>query len=1777
MVNHAAWSVSRPVALVLLGAVVMCLPSGQRAAAVDYYWTASGTSLGGSGTWNTTSSNWFVGSSTGTLGTYVSATTSQAYLQGLSGTLTTSGTPQLTRINVTSGSFTLSGAVAWANNGTLSPARAIVVSPAAALTITSNNGAGLGLGVQGGGTITFSAANKPYPGAITVSTPGTRLIFSGINGLDGTANSDNSTQLTLGNGTTLQIDRTNNYRQTLTLNGATVDVRSGGASGASLVFQNNSGITVGGTAKSTILAANGTGQINLNSTRTFTVNSTGDASGVDLEISAQIIGGNGFTKSGSGTLLLTGSNTFGGTTRVNAGRLVLGNQYALAGTTFNTQSGTSPTGTLTFGGLTEVNFGGLTGSNAVVLTSTSGAGVALNVGTSGTTSLTVPLSGAGSLKKVGSGLVTLTAANSFAGPTAVTAGTLLFSTPATLANGDTAKWTAANLVTGSGATAAFVVGGTTGFSGIDISTLLAGIGGSVSDNGLLAGARIGFDTSAAGSFSIADSIRDTTGPGGGALGLVKIGSGTLTLSGSNGYSGGTLVNAGVIRFTSASSLPLAGTVTIASAGSLIADGAFSTVGGWLASGRLATTSAGAVLVTANDSSNVSLADYPGVSLGAIGAVTLSGSVTSGTAGYRLGGGAGTLTVSSALVGGLPLTVTGSGAVVLTASNALGPIAVNGGTLQAGAAGALGGSGTISFGGGTLQYSAANTVDDSARFSTAANQPLSIDTNGQSVSFATPLTSAGGSLTKLGAGSLSLAAASTFTGDTRIVEGTLALRDRDAVQSSVVNLAAGDTGTLAFTAAGSGAYVLGGLKGTRDLDAGVSAVSVGRSNASTAFGGQLTAAALTKVGSGTLALSNVATIGSIAIPQGTVTLDFGTASINDDIVVPTATLGLGGGSLRAAGGAGKFNSQSFATTSISTGASTIVATSGSAGSMTLNLGGLSRTGTSVATLTLPVSGQVTTTIANTNGIVGPWLTVGGTTWAVSAGDGTTPGGISGLDSASYALFNIFGGSDTGNSETSTSETLLGPLTTNSLRLMSNAVGQTLDLGANQLTLTSGGLLSMVSATATAMTITGATGVGLTAGDGSSPGELIVHQANSAGLTITAGIGDNGSAAVGLTKAGSGRLTLSGGNTFSGPIAVLAGRLGVTTSDAVATAAAATIYEGGSGQFTLDTAGVTVAMPLTIRGGGILGAGALQAAISSGTATYAGPITVTGPVQAGGHFGSGAGGTLEISGPITHTAAVAADRFVSVRDGTVVLSGTGSSYDELRLTAGTLRLGGGNGIPTRATMRVGDTGNANTTAVLDLNGFDQRLAGVTNNLTGATSFSRITSASGSATLTLAIPSGSSNAYSGNFTGGLSVSKQEAGTLRLTGTSDLAGDLTVVSGTLELAVSQPQYGTITGTSGVVRATGGTIVVAADNALHGSGDGTRPYVIGAGATLTILDEVTTHATNVTLVGGTLGSGLPSPTYGSYVFFGGANRLLADGGASASTISAQDVRFGTDGFNVEVTDGAVADDLVVTGWFGGTNGFRKTGSGRMVLEEANTTTGSTSVQGGVLRLANTAALASSTLAVVAGGTAQVADYLRTTVAGLDLSAAGLVDVTRGFMTVTSSLSATELVSQILAGRGDGSWTGTSGITSTVAAADVALGVPRAVGWLDNSNGSVAFAYAAAGDTNLDWQIDVLDAANIIAAGRFNTGDSATWAQGDFNYDGVVDVLDAADFMTTGLYDQGLYNAPPVALGAVAAVPEPSAAGLAVIGMTIGAIAVRRRVGPEHSWLRRRRSTRQAD
>jgi autotransporter-associated beta strand protein len=255
----------------------------------------------------------------------------------------------------------------------------------------------------------------------------------------------------------------------------------------------------------------------------------------------------------------------------------------------------------------------------------------------------------------------------------------------------------------------------------------------------------------------------------------------------------------------------------------------------------------------------------------------SGTLTSGTATTAGAIGVQAGRVSAVLDGVGALTKTGTGVVTLSGANTYsGGSNINAGTLSMGSANALGSSGTIAFGGGTLQYSASGTTDYSSRFSTAASQAYSLDTNGQSVVLATPLTSSGGSLTKLGSGTLTLSTSNSFNGDTRIAAGTLSLGNVNALSASTLDMNVADAGSIGFVTGTTQTYALAGLKGARNIANAGNTLSVGGNGQSTIYSGVLSGTGgLTKSGAGSLTLSGSNTFtGAINLNSGTLALTGG---------------------------------------------------------------------------------------------------------------------------------------------------------------------------------------------------------------------------------------------------------------------------------------------------------------------------------------------------------------------------------------------------------------------------------------------------------------------------------------------------------------------------------------------------------------------------------------------------------------------------------------------------------------------------------------------------------------------------------------------------------------------------------------------------------------------------------------------------------------------------------------------------------------------------------------
>ena len=393
---------------------------------------------------------------------------------------------------------------------------------------------------------------------------------------------------------------------------------------------------------------------------------------------------------------------------------------------------------------------------------------------------------------------------------------------------------------------------------------------------------------------------------------------------------------------------------------------------------------------------------------------------------------------------------------------------------------------------------------------------------------------------------------------------------------------------------------------------------------------------------------------------------------------------------------------------------------------------------------------------------------------------------------------------------------------------------------------------------------------------------------------------------------------------------------------------------------------------------------------------------------------------------------------------------------------------------------------------------------------------------------------------LTGLVPVAKKGAGTLVVDQAAAFAaGTVYVEEGTLQVGAG--------GTSGLVGApVAVTVSSGATIAFDRSDDygGTFANQIGGGGGLTLRGGRLTLTGSSSYSGGTLVAG---------------GTLAIGAGGTTGWVPGPIVNEGT----VVIDRG---DTVTFSGTISGSGSVVKAGPGVLTLAGSNTYAGPTQIEGGVLRLTADGQTGTGTIIPLSGGTLAIAPRLATTLPGLVANAGGLVDVGTGSVTVASGLSAAGMVAAILDGRGDGTWNGTRGISSSAVAADVAVSIPRAIGWLDDGDGSVAFSYAAPGDTNIDGQVDILDGANFLAGGKFDSGTPATWNEGDFGYDGVVDILDAADFLSTGLFDAGPYNAAAAAGSApVAAVPEPSAGLLACGAVLAMAAAWRRARHPGHT------------
>ena len=271
------------------------------------------------------------------------------------------------------------------------------------------------------------------------------------------------------------------------------------------------------------------------------------------------------TKAGTGTLTLSGANTYTGATNVNAGTLAGGAANAFSAGSAVTVAGVA---FLDLGGFSQT-IGSLAGAGTVTNSGIASPATLTEGGNNASTLFSGIIqdgSSSTALTKVGTGTLTLSGANTYTGATNVNAGTL--------AGGAANAFSAGSAVTVAGV--AFLDLG--GFSQTIGS--LAGAG-TVTNSGIASPATLtegGNNASTLFSGIIQDGSSSTA--------LTKVGTGTLTLSGANTYTGATNVNAGTLAGGAANAFSAGSAVTVAGVAFLDLGGFSQTIGSLAGAGTV---------------------------------------------------------------------------------------------------------------------------------------------------------------------------------------------------------------------------------------------------------------------------------------------------------------------------------------------------------------------------------------------------------------------------------------------------------------------------------------------------------------------------------------------------------------------------------------------------------------------------------------------------------------------------------------------------------------------------------------------------------------------------------------------------------------------------------------------------------------------------------------------------------------------------------------------------------------------------------------------------------------------------------------------------------------------------------------------------------------------------------------------------------------------------------------------------------------------------------------
>jgi autotransporter-associated beta strand protein len=884
-----------------------------------------------------------------------------------------------------------------------------------------------------------------------------------------------------------------------------------------------------------------------------------------------------------------------------------------------------------------------------------------------------------------------------------------------------------------------------------------------------------------------------------------------------------------------------------------------------------------------------------------------------------------------------------GTLILTGNNTYtGGTTISGGTLQLG-------------NGGTSGLINGDVID---------NGTLAFD-RGDAVSFAGTISGSGG-IAQLGSGSTTLTATNTYTGATTISSGTLALNGNGSIAAST---GVTDNATFDISGTTSGASIAS-LSGNGTVNLGTKTLTL--SNADDTFAGTMngsggltltngdetltgdnTYSGGTTISGGTLQIDTGGTTGAITgdvtdngtlvfdrsdtvtftgtisgtgalnqIGSGTLTLD-GTSTYTGMTSVTTGTLLVGDS---ASGGASIGGDASVATGATLGGHGTI------GGNVTIVSGAYLAPGGGGGIGTLTIHGNLTVAqggiLDYEFGAPGSGYGTAGTGDQVSVGNNLTLNGAtlninadSSFGQGLYTLFN-YGGTLTE--------------TNGGITIGSAPTGDTLSIQ----TLTASKQINLINTGGTVLHFWNANGLASPTqmGGGSGTWSVISSNWTDANGDITAAMSPQSGFAIFGGAAGTVTVDDSQGNVtvtgmqFATDGYVLNGDTLTLVADANGSTPTIRVGDGST-----TGASDTATIDNVLAGTAGLNKTDYGTLVLTGNNTYTGGTTIS-----GGTLQLGNGGTSgSISGSVIDNGTLAFDHSNDIAfSGTI--SGTGGvtqlGGDILTLNA-TNTYTGNTAIASGSTLALSGQGSiANSAQVIDNGIFD---------ISGAAAGASISTLSGTGsvalggnTLTLTDASGE---FDGSIhgTGGLSIVSSESFTL--SGSNTYTGGTSLMQGTLALA-SNLALGT-----GALSMSDGTTLALVTNGLEVgntiaiSGNGAVDVASGLSATLSgMISDGTQPGSLIKTGAGTL-------------ILAGANTY-----SGTTTISAGTLQVGHGGStgsisNTVVDNGSLvfdrSDDLTYGGTISGTGSLIQIGGNTVILDSANTYSGTTTVQSGTLEV----------------------------------------------------------------------------------------------------------------------------------------------------------------------------------------------------------------------------------